>query len=82
MRKRKTSHQPNFKAARVVVLGQDGVGKSGKLLTSYIIKLTIDSDRAVQYWILSPGKHSIPISLSASQSNSYLSITIVCYKKQ
>ena len=32
MRKRKTSHQPNFKAARVVVLGQDGVGKSGELV--------------------------------------------------
>lgn len=29
MRRRKTSHQPNFKAARAVVLGQDGVGKSG-----------------------------------------------------
>lgn len=32
MRKRKTSHQPNFKAARAVVLGQDGVGKSGIFL--------------------------------------------------
>ena len=29
MRKRKTSHQPNFKATRAVVLGKDGVGKSG-----------------------------------------------------
>jgi len=36
MRRRKTSHQPNFKAARAVVLGQDGVGKSGILLTLVI----------------------------------------------
>lgn len=36
MRRRKNSHQPNLKAARAVVLGQDGVGKSGILLTLVI----------------------------------------------
>lgn len=35
MRKRKTSLQPNLKAARAVVLGQDGVGKSGQVLFSF-----------------------------------------------
>lgn len=42
MRKRKTSHQPNFKATRTVVLGKDGVGKSGIYwLVSSGVKLVI-----------------------------------------
>lgn len=41
MRKRKTSHQPNFKATRAVVLGKDGVGKSGVYLLVIVVKLVI-----------------------------------------
>ena len=41
MRKRKTSHQPNLKAARAIVLGQDGVGKSGKQLRSIIVRTNL-----------------------------------------
>lgn len=69
MRKRKTSHQPNLKAARAIVLGQDGVGKSGKQLRSIIVRTNLWHDRSVQYWILSHGKHSIAIILSASETN-------------
>jgi len=30
MRRRKNSQQPNLKSVRVMVMGQDGVGKTGK----------------------------------------------------
>lgn len=51
MRRRKTSHQPNFKAARAVVLGQDGVGKSGILLALVIYP----RERAIQEHITRKG---------------------------
>ena len=63
MRKRKTSHQPNLKAARAVVLGQDGVGKSGKLV---IFNKWFKHRSIVQYWILSHGRNVTATILSVS----------------
>lgn len=48
MRKRKTSHQPNFKAARVVVLGQDGVGKSALIVRFLTRRFITEYDQTLE----------------------------------
>jgi len=48
MRKRKTSHQPNFKAARVIVLGQDGVGKSALIVRFLTRRFITEYDQTLE----------------------------------
>ncbi|KAL9982475.1 hypothetical protein ACROYT_G004522 [Oculina patagonica] len=48
MRKRKTSHQPNFKAARAVVLGQDGVGKSALIVRFLTRRFITEYDQTLE----------------------------------
>jgi len=48
MRRRKTSHQPNFKAARAVVLGQDGVGKSALIVRFLTRRFITEYDQTLE----------------------------------
>lgn len=48
MRKRKTSHQPNFKATRAVVLGKDGVGKSALIVRFLTRRFITEYDQTLE----------------------------------
>ncbi|KAJ7328529.1 hypothetical protein OS493_024444 [Desmophyllum pertusum] len=48
MRKRKTSHQPNLKAARAIVLGQDGVGKSALIVRFLTRRFITEYDQTLE----------------------------------
>lgn len=67
MRRRKTSHQPNFKAVKVVVLGQDGVGKSALIVRFLTRRFITEYHRTLE----STWRHHMEVD------NEYVSIDLM-----
>lgn len=67
MRRRKTSHQPNFKAVKVAVLGQDGVGKSALIVRFLTRRFITEYHRTLE----STWRHHMEVD------NEYVSIDLM-----